>query len=86
MTPGEPIACDLHDYLEIACLFGYELDIRRRDGSETRGRAADTRIAAGVELLVLFTGLGQIEIPMHDIFHITVRTPHARFRELRLTE
>ncbi len=84
MSEIRPISCALHDHLEIACLFGYELDVvQENDGSAHAGRAVTTRTAVGgVEYLVLTAATGKVEIPMHKIDTVKVRTQEARFSEL----
>lgn len=38
MDTYKPLHCDLHDYLEIACLCGYTLDIELTDGQRVTAR------------------------------------------------
>ncbi|WP_324724518.1 Rho-binding antiterminator [Lelliottia sp. JS-SCA-14] len=38
----QPVNCDLHDYLEIACLYQYKLLIELTDGSCFDGKALTT--------------------------------------------
>lgn len=83
MSSIQPIDCTLHDHLEIACTYGYILDVKRRDGRLQQGRAIDTRTApGGIEYLVLATDSGRTEVAMHEITFVTVRTPGACFQEL----
>ncbi len=60
--PYRPIACSLHDELEARATLGRESEVRyrRADGSGedvARGRIRDIYARAGVEYLVLDTGL-----------------------------
>ena len=48
-----PINCGLYDYLEIACLYHYDLDIKLRDGTLLKGAAQTTLIKEGAEFLVV---------------------------------
>ena len=77
------ISCELHDHIEVACLFGYELDVTLVDGSHVRGRASTTKTALGSESLVLENRSGKCDIPLHEILTISVLTPGARFQELQ---
>lgn len=49
MNTYQPMNCDLYDYLEIACLRGYRLDIELKDGARLEARALDTRTSAEKE-------------------------------------
>ncbi len=40
--PYEPIQCHLYDYIEIACMQAYELDVQLLSGEITRGIAKGT--------------------------------------------
>lgn len=53
MTTYQPLDCDLHDYLEIACLKGYRLNIVLVDGSEFVARAVNTRASNKEEFLIV---------------------------------
>ena len=83
MNTNTRISCDLHDYVEIACLFSYELRLTLRDGGNVVGNAKDTRTSSDrVEYLILDTDSDRIEIAMREIAHIAVLTPGARFNEV----
>lgn len=82
MVPVEPIACDLHDQIEVACLYRYQIEVLQRDGITTSGQALTTRTDSGVDYLIVSNGSKNHEIPMHQIALITVLTPNARFARL----
>ena len=78
-----PISCDKHDYLEIACLYGYTLGLTLRDGSIMVVRAQTTKTAADkVEYLVVDADGSSIEIPMHELKQIQTMTPGAVFERV----
>ncbi|WP_230960220.1 Rho-binding antiterminator, partial [Pseudomonas fluorescens] len=45
MNAYQPLNCDLHDYLEIACMHRYSLQIEMIDGQSFAARALTTRTA-----------------------------------------
>ncbi|MCK7226324.1 Rho-binding antiterminator [Enterobacter asburiae] len=49
MKSYNPIDCDLHDYLEIACLYRYWLRIELSDGSCFDAKALTTRTTSDRE-------------------------------------
>ncbi|SDS76589.1 Rho-binding antiterminator [Pseudomonas oryzae] len=75
-----PLACDLHDYLEIACLYGYRLRIELDDGSWLSARALDTRTLPNKEEMLLVEAAGaQRQLRLDHLRAITALTPGARF-------
>lgn len=48
-----PIQCQLYDYIEIACMRRYQLDIEIKSGDTIRGRAKQTLIKEKQEFLVI---------------------------------
>lgn len=84
MTRPTPIDCNLHDHIEVACLYRYDLEIRLRDGACVAGRAGTTRTGSDkTEYLVLDSGGKQFDVPMHEIAVIDVMTRGARFASLQ---
>lgn len=49
MSNYRPLACDLHDYLEIACLYRYWLRIELYDGEPFEAEAVTTETTASKE-------------------------------------
>lgn len=79
-TTYRPLACDLHDYLEIACLYGYRLRIELDDGSWLTARALDTRTLANKEeMLLVETAGAQRQLRLDRLRAVTALTPGARF-------
>lgn len=71
MNDYTPIDCDLHDYVEIACLHGYRLLIELTDGRSFKGRAVTTRATSGEEFLVLDESEAETEIRLDRLKAIT---------------
>ena len=42
--PQKPLPCDLHDYLEIACMYKIQVDITLKNGERHRGVPITTGI------------------------------------------
>jgi Rho-binding antiterminator len=86
MDTYQPLHCDLHDYLEIACLFGYTLDIELSDGQRLTARAITTRTAhTREEFLEVETTDGRHEIRLDQLLAITPLDNNARFGRVLLT-
>ena len=86
MSTYKPLHCDLHDYLEIACLCGYTLDIELTDGQRLTARAITTRTApTREEFLEVETTDGRQEIRLDQLLAITPLDNNARFGRVVLT-
>ncbi|MCQ4346906.1 Rho-binding antiterminator [Pseudomonas stutzeri] len=83
-TPYRPLACDLHDYLEIACLYGYRLRIELTDGDWLTGVALDTRTLSGKEELLVRSAGREHALRLDRLRAITALTPGARFGRVLL--
>jgi Rho-binding antiterminator len=85
MKTYQPLNCDLHDYLEIACLYGYTLDIELIDGQRLTARALTTRTApTREEFLDLDTADGRRAIRLDQLLAITPQEDDARFGRIVL--
>ncbi len=82
MADSTPISCDHYDYLEIACMDGYELEVEL-DGDALVGIANTLKAKDGLEYLVLKVGDEERWVPVNRIQRIRVLTEPARFREHR---
>lgn len=77
-----PISCDLHDYLEIACLYGYRVKLTLTDHQTVEGKAVDTLTGAEKrEYLVIDSGEKQ-HIELGLLKKLQVLTPNAKFTEV----
>ena len=85
MNAYQPLNCDVHDYLEIACLHGYRLQVELIDGRSYAARALTTRTATSKEeFLVLCSDSGQFEVRLDQLLAITPLDDNARFGRIEL--
>jgi len=81
----QPIACDLHDYLEIACLHHYRLRIELVDGDELEAEALTTQtLASKEEFLILRTASGERRLRLDQLLAITPLDAGASFGRVLL--
>lgn len=74
MDDYQPLACDLYDYLEIACMHHYQLDIELVDGAHLQGEALTTETTASKEeFLLVRTADGEQRLRMDSLLAITHR-------------
>ncbi|WP_230326327.1 Rho-binding antiterminator [Citrobacter sp. Res13-Sevr-PEB04-36] len=75
-----PVDCDLHDYLEIACLYRYMLRIELTDGTVFDARAVTTRTTIEKEeYLVVERQANSQNIRLDCLSAITALTAGAKF-------
>lgn len=87
MHTYKPLNCDLHDYLEIACLYGYTLDIELTDGQRLTARAITTLTSpTREEFLEVETTDGRLEIRLDRLLAITPQDENARFGRVVLAD
>lgn len=85
MNAYQPLNCDLHDYLEIACMHRYGLQIELLDGPSFAARALTTRTAPSKEeFLVLQNDNDQFEVRLDQLLAITPLDPDASFGRIEL--
>jgi Rho-binding antiterminator len=80
----EPIECELHDYVEIACLYGYQLLIELADGSRFKAKAVTTRNTKEEEFLVLMDSEAQGKVRLDQLLAITALDEGAKFSRVQL--
>ncbi len=79
--PYAPIDCGDYDYLEIACMDGYEVEVSSK-GEIVDGTAVDLKVVQGEEYLIL-RSLNAINhrIRVDLIDHLRVKSRPCRFKE-----
>ena len=78
------IRCDQHDYLEIACLYGYQLHLTLRNGEIIEGRARDIATVERREYLIVEQHAQLLEVEVDTLKTLTVLTPGAKFSHIEL--
>lgn len=77
------ISCELHDYLEIACLYGYQVKLTLKDYRIIEGKAIDVLTTTEKrEYLIIDTGYEQRQIESNQLSKMQVLTPNAKFKEV----
>ena len=77
------IACDLHDYLEIACMYHYQLKCVLKNGQTLEGTAIDTITQDKREYLLIEGGDNERQkIELTQLKKLEVITANAKFKEV----
>ncbi len=77
------ISCELHDYIEAACVYGYQLRLKLKDGQTLEGKAVDILSADKHEYLLICSDKQQHSVDLMQLAKLQVLTPHAKFSEVK---
>lgn len=82
------LSCDLHDYLEIACLYRYKVKLLSNAGESYVGVPQTTLIKAGSsnkqEVLIFCCENGEeVELELLTLREMHVLTPQAKFSSVK---
>lgn len=80
------ITCHQYDYIEIACMYRYQVRLTFKSGDHTDGIALDTaKNEAKQECLKLQTDHGQILVELEELEVLTAITPNPHFTQVRFS-
>jgi Rho-binding antiterminator len=83
MTQNTHISCDLHDYVEVACLRHYRLELVLKGGEVLEGKALDVMTSPDKrEFLVIDNGGQKQEVELTQLHKMIALTPNASFNEV----
>ena len=74
------ITCDLHDYLEIACMYQYQVRLVLKDGSSLVGKAIDTVTKDKREYLLIDDSGETRSVELIQLKKLEVLTANAQFK------
>ena len=79
-----PISCELHDYIEIACLYGYRVQLELKNNRRMEGKAKNIITTAEKrEFLILDIDNGRKQrVELNRLAKMRVLSPHAVFKEI----
>lgn len=80
------ISCDLHDYVELACMHNYRVQLTLKDRQVVTGKAMDIVTAEHREYLVVGEGDQQQKIDLTHLAKLEVLTPNAKFSEVEFKD
>jgi Rho-binding antiterminator len=77
------ISCELHDYIEVVCMYGYQVKLFLQDQSSIEGKAKDILTdAEKCEFLILETRSGSQQVELVLLEKMQILTPNAKFSEV----
>lgn len=76
------IPCELHDFVEVACMYMYQLKLILKNGEVIEGKAIDIVSVDQQEMLVVDDGGEKRQIDLMALTKMQVLTPNAKFSEV----
>ncbi|MGR9087988.1 MAG: Rho-binding antiterminator [Gammaproteobacteria bacterium] len=76
------ISCELHDYIEIACMHGYRVRLRLRGGQTAIGRALDTLVTAEKKEYLIIDDGEKRQVELTQIEIMEALSPNAAFKRI----
>ncbi len=88
-TQPTPISCNDHNYIEIACMYHYDLILELGSGEIVDAKAITTVTRKNdfgfpVEYLVVGSNIATIDIPLNEIVKIETKNSSATFKSIKL--
>ena len=78
----ENISCELHDFIEVACMYGYQVQLTLKDGQVLEGKAVDIMTSKEKrEYLIINNGQEQ-QVELTQLTKTSVLTQNAQFKEV----
>lgn len=77
------ISCDLHDYIEVACLHHYRVELVLKGGEVLEGKALDVLTSPEKrEFLVIDNDGQKQQVELTELHKMIALTPNASFNEV----
>ena len=78
----DAISCDLHDFVEVACMYGYRLRLILKNDQIIEGKAIDIVNSPEKHECLVIESDSQQQVELTRLAKMEVLTPNARFSEV----
>ena len=78
----EVISCELHDFVEVVCMYNYRLKLILKDGQIIEGKAIDIVNTPERRECLVIDGDTRQQIDLTRLSKMEVLTPNAKFSEV----
>jgi Rho-binding antiterminator len=79
---NDAISCDLHDHIEVICMYGYRIRLELKDQQIIEGTAVDIITSPEKREYLLINNGQEQQIELTQLAKMAVLTPNARFKEI----
>lgn len=78
----DAISCELHDFVEVACMYGYQLKLILKNNQTIEGKAIDIVNSPERRECLVIDNDSRQQIELTQLARMQVLTPHAKFNEV----
>lgn len=78
----DAISCELHDFVEVACMYGYQLKLILKNNQIIEGKAIDIVNSPERRECLVIDNDSRQQIELTQLARMQVLTPHAKFNEV----
>lgn len=78
----DTISCELHDYVEVVCMYGYQLKLTLKDGRIVKGKAVDIMSSPEKREYLMINNGTQQQVDLTELAKMEVLTPNTRFNQV----
>ncbi len=78
----DAISCELHDYIEVACMYRYLVKLILKDGQIIEGKAIDIVTSAEKREYLVIKNEQEQQVELTQLVSLHVLTANARFQEV----
>ena len=78
----DAISCELHDFVEVACMYGYRLRLILKNDQVIEGKAIDVVNSPEKRECLVIEGDSMQHIELTQLIRMQVLTPNAKFSEV----
>ena len=78
----ENISCELHDFIEVACMYGYQIQLALKDDQVIEGKAVDITTSKDKREYLIIKNEQEQQVELTQLTKLTVLTPNAQFKEV----
>lgn len=76
----DAISCDLHDYIEVVCMYGYQVKLELKNQQVIVGKAIDIITSPDKHEYLLIKNEEEQQVALTQLAKLYVLTPDARFK------
>ncbi len=78
----DAISCELHDFVEVACMYGYQLKLFLKNNQIMEGKAVDIVNSPEKQECLIIENDSRQQIELIKLAKMQVLTPNAKFSEV----
>ena len=78
----DAISCELHDFIEVACMYGYQLKLMLKNNQIIEGKAIDIVNSLEKRECLVIDSDSRQQIELTQLAKMQVLTPNAKFSEV----